>query len=206
MKGLERQMAGRRKLAKLRATMKKVAEAEMGDGTEAIEWICAQIESGKTVGQLADFFATKMGEGCSRSWFSYAINRDPDHKARIAAARKEAAHVILDEALEIADRQVENESSASVQRARLQADTRVRLAALWNREAYGAQQGQIQVNLGALHLEALRQCAVIHARTPPILDAGEADYEPAGDSGSSALNRTQSAGTHTGGVCERDLD
>jgi hypothetical protein len=41
--------------------------------------------------------------------------------------------MILDEALEIADRQVENESSASVQRARLQADTRVRLAALWNK-------------------------------------------------------------------------
>ena len=93
-------MAGRRKLTKLRATMKKVAEAEMGPGAEVIEWICTRIESGKTVGQLADFFAGKMGESCSRSWFSYVINRDPAHKARIVAARKEAAHIILDEALE----------------------------------------------------------------------------------------------------------
>jgi hypothetical protein len=176
-------MAGRRKLTKLRATMKRVAEAEMGPGTEAIEWLCTQIESGKTVGQLADFFATKMGEGCSRSWFSYVINRDPAHKARIAAARKEAAHMILDEALEIADRQVENESSASVQRARLQADTRVRLAALWNKEAYGTQQAQVQVGIGALYLDALRQCAVNHARTPPMLESGEADYEIGSDSG-----------------------
>ena len=93
-------MAGRRKLTKLRATMKRVAEAEMGPGTEAIEWICTQIDSGKTVGQLAAFFAMKMGEGCSRSWFSYVINRDPSHKARIAAARRDAAQATLEEALE----------------------------------------------------------------------------------------------------------
>lgn len=176
-------MAGRRKLAKLRATMKKVAEAEMGPGTQIIEWICAQIESGKTVGQLADFFGAKMGESCSRSWFSYIINRDPAHKARIAAARKEAAHVILDEALEIADRQAENESSASVQRAMLQADTRVRLAALWNKEAFGTQPAQVQVGIGALYLDALRQCTLIQTRTPPMLEAGEVDHDVGSDSG-----------------------
>jgi hypothetical protein len=195
-------MAGRKKLAKLRSTMKKVAEAEMGPGAESIEWLCAQIESGKTVGQLADFFAAKMGEGCSRSWFSYVINRDPAHKARIAAARKEAAHAILDEALEIADRQVENESSASVQRARLQADTRVRLAALWNKEVYGTQQAQVQVGIGALYLDALRQCAVIPARTRPTLESGEVDYEVGSDSGVAEPSLLHFAVTRTRGCAD----
>jgi hypothetical protein len=100
---------------------------------------------------------------------------EPTAKEQIAAARREAAYVLLDDALRISDEPAED--SASVQRNRLRSDVRLRTAALWNRDELGDRAGvTVNLDLGALHLDALRRRAVMHARVAPMLGTGEPDY------------------------------
>jgi hypothetical protein len=96
-------------------------------------------------------------------------------KEQIAVARREAAYVLLDDALRISDEPADD--SASVQRNRLRSDVRLRTAALWNRDELGDRSGvTVNLDLGALHLDALRRRAVTHARVVPMLETGEDDY------------------------------
>ena len=183
-------MASRPKEMRLK---KKLAEIAKREGLASpIEWIVSQIASGVTVTQMAkDVAAMELDEHrsevFSRNWYSMIVNRLPVQegerpaKEQIAAARREAAYVLLDHALEISDEPAHD--SASVQRNRLRSDVRLRMAALWNREELGDRAGvAVHLDLGALHIEALRQrqCEMMTAYSQPVLQSGEADYEAEG--------------------------
>ena len=177
-------MASRPKEARLK---RKLAAIAKGEGLETpIEWVVSQVASGVTVTQMAKEVAAielpgHPPESFSRNWFSTVANRlqvrerEASAKEQIAAARREAAYVLLDDALKISDEPAED--SASVQRNRLRSDVRLRTAALWNRAELGDRTGvTVNLDLGALHLDALRRRAVPHARVVPMLETGEADY------------------------------
>jgi hypothetical protein len=76
--------------------------------------------------------------------------------AIVARARASRAELLARETLKIADN-VEERNDA-VAKARLRIDTRKWISGAWDRETYGqaAPATNVQVNLGQLHLEALR--------------------------------------------------
>lgn len=166
---------------------KKLAVIAKREGYQSpIEWVVSQIASGLTVTQLAkDVAAMELAdhppESFSRNWFSTVVNRLPvpegsrPAREQIAEARRQAAYVLLDHALEIADEPAQD--SASVQRNRLRSDVRLRTAALWNREELGDRAAMsISWDLGALHLAALQQRKLPPIQTVPLLESGEPDY------------------------------
>lgn len=174
-------MAARPKERKLKETLTALAKRDLGNDMTSTDWVVSKIESGVTVTALAKVLEVEMGESCSRGWVSSVLNRlSPDAKMRIQEARKEAAGVLIDEALSITDEPVG--STADVQRNRMRADTRMRIAGWWDRESYGdSKAALVELSFGALHLDALRkrnaESLRIRATTQPALDAGSPDVE-----------------------------
>jgi hypothetical protein len=148
-----------------------------------------KVADGVTIGKIAEYLAQEMNESVSRSFFSWHINNaTPDAKERIKAARKEATHVWAEQTLDIAERPAA--TTADVQQARLQIETRRWLTAVFNREEFSEkQQHEVTLDLGALHLAALRARAarpqlqplpveIVSASTAPaLLGAGEPQEE-----------------------------
>lgn len=123
-------------------TLKKV-EAEGG-----WEPILDEIREGVTVGVIAARF------GVSRGFFSSLLNEDPTRKKRVEAARRDGATSMLEVALEDSDNV--NEARDSIAKAKLKADVRIKLAAMFDPERYGQRvnQGAV-INIQELHLDAL---------------------------------------------------
>jgi hypothetical protein len=162
-------MAGRPKERRLKAKLAEIAKREIGPHATSIDWVVQRVADGVTVGKIAEYLAQEMNESVSRSFFSWHINNaTPDAKARIRAARKDATHVWAEQTLDIAARPVS--TTAEVQQARLQIETRRWLTAVFNREEFSEkQQHEVTLDLGQLHLAALRTYnAKQVARTEPL--------------------------------------
>lgn len=162
-------MAARPKERKLKAALLRRARAELGTSATIADFVAGWVEDGRTISDLARSMEAEMGESCSRSWLSGVLNRAPEDKARITAARAEAAYALVEQALEIADEPAD--STVDVQRNRLRAETRNRIAGWWNRDFCGEQRAQVNVSIGQLHLDALRARAVHRnsAAEPPLV-------------------------------------
>lgn len=103
-------------------------------------------------------------------------------------ARADAAHVLAEEAIDLADDA--DLDKQSISKAKMQAEQRQWLASRWNRKAYGQDASanvQVNLNLGELHRQALEisKREQIEARaTPALAPAAEgADYEVMGNEG-----------------------
>lgn len=103
-----------------------------------------------------------VSRGALREWLER-----PEHSAVLTRARARAADKLASEALTIADEQYqrvvdpetgeERLAAKDVARDRLRIDTRKWLASKWNQQQYGDQKGvQVQINLGSLHLRAVK--------------------------------------------------
>jgi hypothetical protein len=176
-------MASRPKEARLKRKLAALAERDGYD--TPLAWVVSRIENGTNVTALAREVAAAelpdhLPELFSRNWFSTIINKMPSRegapsaKEQIAQARREAAHLLVDEAMNIADEPVG--SSADVQRNRLRTETRLKVAGWWNPDYSDKAKVAVSVDFGQLHLDALRRRA-IRANTVPQLETGEADYE-----------------------------
>lgn len=127
-----------------RALEKKIEE--LG----GIEFVSAHIAQGMTIGRLAEFIE------CSRPMLSFWINHTEERKNAVLSARKLKAEKLAEDALEIADGADES-SSSSVNKARLQVDTRKWLASKLDPEAFGDKANtEINLSIGDLHLQALK--------------------------------------------------
>ena len=112
-------------------------------------FVFAQVSEGKTLKALAAEL------GISRQVLSTWANQGP-RRDMLSRARREAATALVDEALHITD-SVEPETAA-IQKAKLQSDLRRWMAGRLSREDWGDQQGAlVSIDLGQLHLDALRQ-------------------------------------------------
>ena len=155
-----------------RALFKKIKE--QGGWT----WVFERIASGDTV--LA--IATDLG--CSRSFLNGLLRTDPKRREIYEAARKESAEALIEKSALEADNVGADRDE--IQRARLRIEERRYRAGVYDREQFGEQTksvGGVVVNIGQLHLDALRQ-RILPAPAPaplalPLVKDAELEPEPA---------------------------
>lgn len=111
--------------------------------------LLARIASGESLKAVSESI------GVSRQVLSGFLNSEQNRDG-LRAAREQAAHVFAEEALAISDAA----KPQDVQVAKLRVDTRRWLASKLDRAFYGDdQRASVTVNIGQLHLDALRKTA-----------------------------------------------
>jgi hypothetical protein len=163
-------MAGRPKEQRFRAALERLATQEE---MTALDWVVAQLESGSSVRRIGEALREEAKEACSPQWiYTLLHGLAPDAKERVREARTIGATALAEQALEIADRPAS--STAEVQSNRLAVDTRRWLAASFDKPTFGdaPTRVDVQLDLGLLHLDALRRRAVQVVRVPEQLQAG----------------------------------
>ena len=154
-----------------------------------LEYAADWVGSGKTLLKLAQDVTTALRRRDSdlpedyvtRNMVSSFLNGLEGGAELLAEARKDGAHAIADESIEIVDEEVE--SREEVARNKVRADQRLKLAGFWNRQEYGVQDKNsvnLNLNLGQLHLDELRR-RELPSRTEPILPPSEPDVEIVND-------------------------
>jgi hypothetical protein len=114
-----------------------------------VEALIQRVADGVTLRELA------LGIGCSRAMLGEWLLNDPERRALYHSARAASASALAEESLELADKSSETGSS----KARLQIETRQWLAGVYDREQYGPKASNIQVNVGMLHIDAMRRAS-----------------------------------------------
>lgn len=121
--------------------------------------------------------------GVSR-WLLYKyINAKPERAEVFKAARKASAGARVDQAetiMETAEIDAQNQNHAAVSHAKNQAEFKLKLAAMYDRETYGKpeekQASGTQIQIGQLFVGALREGSkdlpVIEAKEIPALVSG----------------------------------
>ena len=127
-----------------------LADIEKSGG---FEFILSTIVDGGSIQDLATKF------GVSRKFLSELLNKNPEQKVALKQARKMKAETLADQALQIVDTVEENPNAIS--KAREQANIRKWLAGVHDPETYGQKQNSVTINIGDLHLDALRQAPVL---------------------------------------------
>lgn len=173
-------MASRPKLARFRAAMNRIAAREGFETPgEALAWALSEIEAGVPIAHLWREVQKEAGEESTRTWaYTVLYSLAPDARQRVKEARRLGAVALVDEALELSDRMAVTAAEAAS--TRLAVDTRLRLAGIFNREELGesAAKVQIGIDLGQLHLDALRARHVkVRPEQPKQLTDSQADYE-----------------------------
>ena len=140
----EHKMAGTPILQKMITDIKKAGGHEK---------IFEQIANGRTIASISKDF------GISRSFLSTYLNR-PETQSALRIAQRSGASAKADEALEIADN-VEVDT-ASISKAREQISVRKWMASAMDPDRFNTTRSQqnVQVNIGAQHLDALRKVQV----------------------------------------------
>lgn len=129
-----------------------IARIDQIGGPEAI---IERVASGETLTSIAAEL------GVSREALSGWMNRDEERTIALRSARARAAEALVDQTLQIADAA----SPQEAQVARLRIDTRQWIASRWNRAEYGQDKAAVEINIGSLHLDALR-----HTVAGPVID------------------------------------
>lgn len=169
-------MAGQPRKKAMTAEMeRRAAKAELTPLEYALEWV----ESGKTLVQLTDAINKTLQQGedyVTRSMVSRYLNGLPGGTEALAGARKEGAHGMAEGALTIIDRPADSREEIAANKNA--AELRLKLAGFWNKGEYQDTKNNVnvQVNLPAMHLDALRQRAVL-AKTTPLLPPAGPDVE-----------------------------
>ena len=129
------------------APIKRQGVALLKEREEEVEML---LEAGVTQTEIWD--AMGLTRAAWRRWVG-----EHGGDAVVARARAARASALAEESLTIAD--TVEERNEAVAKARLRIDTRKWISGAWDRDTYGqsAPQTNVQVNLGQLHLDALRQ-------------------------------------------------
>jgi hypothetical protein len=117
-----------------------------------LDYVAYWLMDGKTFRSLARELSVSVGFLHDYLRLEFGVEAKTDVLLR---AREVGAHTFSDESLDIAD--AATEDTASV--ARLQVQTRQWVAERWNARELGKQTPAIQVSIGTLMLDALRQPA-----------------------------------------------
>ena len=143
------------------------------------EPIGERLEQGKSLTAICTEFG--ISKKALNEWLEM-----PEQAGLLSRARVRASHELVNETLEIAD----TATPEQAQVARLRIEARRWVASKWNASAYADQKNaQVIVNIGDLHLRALKDPPVITIQSTPvdgsseIIDAGECDSIANGDGG-----------------------
>lgn len=143
------------------------AVAQLGEEATLLDYAADWIAAGRSVQALAESLAAELETSVSRPLVSSILhNAAPDASNRLDAARREAAEALVEEATQIADACEPTAGAAAA--ARLQVGTRQWLAERFAPERFGQKGNAVQVNLsvGALMLDTLRQPIVAEISVP----------------------------------------
>lgn len=124
-------------------------------GTTDWDWVCDQVEAGRYMTNIAEEL------GVSTRGLRLAIQKDPELYDRVEAAKVASAEALLQSAEAILAEHEAVRSSAHASIAKERAGFKRWLAGCRDRDSYGDRPAQVNVGidlgLGDLHLEALRQ-------------------------------------------------
>ena len=97
--------------------------------------------------------------GCSRSFLSRILNKRPEYRTALEEGRRLQADTFAEDSMEIVDGMAAagNFRSEDVQLAKERVSVRKWMAALNNPDRYGAKDKGVTINVGSLHLDALRK-------------------------------------------------
>jgi thioesterase domain-containing protein len=121
--------------------------------TGGVEKIFEEISNGRTISSIAREFQV------SRNMLSTILN-GPEHRTQLRAAQRQGAEQLADAALEIADNVPED--AAAISKARERISVRKWMASAMDPDRWNTTRAnqQVQVNISAQHLDALRQVQV----------------------------------------------
>jgi len=130
--------------------------AEQGGWPRILE----RIASGETVADISRSILRPDGVSISRSFLSNLLHADPERSAQVKLAHVEGASAMVDEAIHLVDRAPVDRDS--VNKAKVQSETRLKVAGFLDRTQYGEAKQAINVNVSvnSLHVDALRHRVV----------------------------------------------
>lgn len=148
----------------MRKRLLAMIEADAGPDRTGPEFVADYLGSGGFISELAEKY------DCSRSYLSRMFHDLPEYAAVLPGARQEQAEAIAEELVQIADDTQGTDSAVEVMSAKLRVDVRKWLASMNNPERFADKRGQVnlQVNIGSLHLDAMRRRSIETA--PPMRD------------------------------------
>lgn len=156
-------MAGQPKARRLEIEL-TVRAKQIDDNATTLDAVCAWLEKGGTVVSLAKDVGDAVGEEYSVDVIYAYLKRvygKGEYTRRFAAARKEGSHAVVEEATQILDDLPNSADRDRVAVAKAQADIRLWRAERYNRaELGGDKQVAVQINVGSLHIDAMRQRAI----------------------------------------------
>ena len=135
--------------------------------------ILERLASGETVADVSRTLLRPDGLAISRSLLSNMLHADPERSKAVLHARDQGADAMVDEGLHLVDRAPADRDS--IQKAKVQADIRLRVAGLVNRERWGDKPMQLTVNQFShadYHLDALRH-RMVEASAPLAVALGQ---------------------------------
>jgi hypothetical protein len=124
--------------------------------------------------------AIAQSYGISQGFLSRLIHKDPERIRAFREAKKLAATLYAEEAMSIADHVPADRDEISKARERI--NVRRWMASAWDRETFGEEKGDVNVNvlnLADLHLDALRH-RVTESPRPLELPPGTNDDDDGG--------------------------
>lgn len=149
------------------AELSKRALEDCGDAEAHLEYVVDWVKGGKTLVELASDLSSSLNmrividgsifEDITARMITKHLNaKFPDEAGvALAAARREGAHGMVAQAMQIADEVPADREQ--IAKAKLRVDTRLWAAERWNRDELGkAPEVALQLNINALHLDAMR--------------------------------------------------
>ncbi len=150
------------------------------------EFILELAEQGESLQRISMRLTDKLQEPISYAMLSRWAQQ-PGNAELVARARTRAADAKAETVVDRSSELVRNVALGLMGRddiaaARVANDADQWIAGVWNRPKYAQQNGvSVAVNIGAVHLDSLRQGAVLLPSRPPELlafDQGVTDVEP----------------------------
>lgn len=143
-------MPGRKLEQKL---FKEIGERASKQGSTGPMYVFDWVADGRTLQELANDL------DCSRSFLSRILNGNPDYRAALQEARKEQAEKMAEDSLELVDSLAHKEelTSQDVSLAKERVGVRKWLSAMNSPERFAQKQQNLTLNIGELHLSALKK-------------------------------------------------
>ena len=140
------------------------------DEHTVLDFVCAWLADGKTLRALGNELSDKVNLDLTYDHIMRYLGKHFDRdevRARLAEAREQGAYALADDAIEDALGLACKDDAPIV---RVRNDARHWTAQRWNRRELGESKPGVNVtlNVGTLHLDAMRQRNVEAARTPAL--------------------------------------
>lgn len=168
-------MAGRPKRQAMIAELERRRVAE--ELESQLEYAELWISSGGTILSLAESLSASLSPlVVHREALSKHLNGlETGAEARLDSARARGSFALVEKAASIADQKHDKDDVPGV---KLSVDTKLRVAAMFNRDQLGEKRGvNVSISLSGQTLDAFRRRSVATARVIPALEAGLQELE-----------------------------